>query len=165
MNDLENISSDLAFIYSGSYSTIITTIFVCILYGAQNMFINTSCYHKSFVIYNIIAILTLSFILNLFVIETKKIFKTIRPCQLIQDKKHKKINCPKSYDIPSGHAALGLFHGLILFNAEYKLLSLFFFLQPIFRYIGKQHSFAAITIGSLYGIITYRVANRFILQI
>ena len=148
MDCIEKISCDLAFMYDGSFPTFITTLVICIIYGFQS----SDYIH---VLYGTCAILALTFILHHLVTVTKTIFKNERPCQIM--KAEISDCCPNNYDIPSGHTALGIFHGLILYYSGYQYLSIFFFIQPILRYIGKQHSIDALALGGVYGIIFYSI--------
>lgn len=155
--ELEKIACDLALVYEGIYPTIITTIAVCMLYGYQFHCNDSTESEQS--LYIMCAILVLTLVLNAFVAATKKIFKTERPCQTMEIDTTR--CCPESYDVPSGHAALGIFHGLLLYNVGYHNLSMFFFLQPVLRYIGKQHSLSALTLGGIYGIVFYLIFAYF----
>lgn len=79
----------------------------------------------------------------------KKLFQTDRPCSF----QNNHPCCPSNYDIPSMHSALGVFHGILLFKAGYKKISYFFFMQPILRILGNQHSLLAVIIGTIIGTI------------
>ena len=158
--EIEKVACDLAVIYEGVDPTIVTTIAVCILYWYQNTsnmsdIITYPSDEDMLAIYGVCVILCMTLILIFFVMSTKNIFKTSRPCQTIGIQTTH--CCPDNYDIPSGHTALGIFHGLVLYSAGYDYLSILFFIQPILRYVGKQHSLTAITVGGIYGIIFYLI--------
>jgi hypothetical protein len=144
--NLEKLACKLAFIYDDNTTLIITIFFISILFLYKNINYRN--------IYRILIICLLTYILEIIIIISKKYFKTSRPCQ---DRNIISKCCPKSFDIPSGHTSLGVFHGLILYYAGYKYLSIFFFLQPLFRYIGLQHTITAIAIGGVYGGIFYKM--------
>ena len=146
--NLEKLACKLAFIYNDNIMLIITLFFISILLLYKDININ----YKN--IYGVIIICILTYILEIIIIISKNHFKTSRPCQ---DRNIISKCCPKSFDIPSGHTSLGIFHGLILYYAGYKYLSIFFFLQPLFRYIGLQHTLTAIAIGGVYGGIFYKI--------
>jgi len=149
--NFEKLACKLAFIYDDNIMLIITVFFISILLLYKNGNININ-YEN---IYGIIIICLLTYILEIIIIISKNYFKTSRPCQ---DRNIISKCCPAtSFDIPSGHTALGVFHGLILYYTGYKYLSVFFFLQPLFRYIGLQHTLTAIAIGGVYGGIFYKL--------
>lgn len=100
-----------------------------------------------------IVVLTLLLVLAVHII--KHFVDSDRPCQI-----EILPCCPDNNDIPSAHAALGIYHGLLFYNHGYKLLSLLFFFMPISRYIGKQHSITAIVIGCIMGYICYIIMGK-----
>lgn len=158
--EIEKIACDFAFMYEGIYPTIITTIVVCILYGYQNLdnvsdFVTNPSDEDVWIVYVVCAILALTLVLNVLVAITKKIFETKRPCQTMGIKTTQ--CCPDNYDVPSGHTALGIFQGLVLYSTGYHYLSVFFFIQPILRYVGKQHSLSALAVGGMYGIVFFLI--------
>ena len=156
MNNIsvEQITNNFSFIYNTNYQSILTTIFVCILFFYAYYETDDKFYLFSI----ILIILCLTLILYKFIDICKNTLKTIRPCN--QNNNEIKLNtdyCPNSYDIPSGHSALGIFHGMILYGCGYEYLSIYFFIQPILRYIGSQHTMTAIVSGGFIGMITYYI--------
>ena len=102
--------------------------------------------------YDMVKILVATWLLELLVHVAKYNIPSVRPCQELG------LNCcPSTNDIPSGHAALGMFHGLLLYNMGYRYESMFFFLQGVSRYVGKQHSAVAIMLGSVMGAVWYHL--------
>jgi hypothetical protein len=161
----EKLACYFGIIYNNYNSILIGLI---ILYLCRNKKLgdnfteNTSV--KSFnlfsnVINNFIKIGSVSIILSIVIEILKKIFKSIRPCSKLEYTSND--CCPKSYDIPSGHSAYGVFHGLLLLKGGYPFLGYLLMSMPIARYIGKQHSLAAVLIGSLLGYYAYDTINTF----
>lgn len=105
---------------------------------------------------NKLKMLIIGKLLIFIVLNIKKYLKTERPCQALNYTKC----CPSSFDTPSGHSALGVFHGLLCIKYGYKYLGYFFLLQPLSRIVGKQHSLTAVLSGSLLGYVFYLIYEK-----
>lgn len=157
---VERLACELAFVYEGTYPTVITTLIVCILYWFEH---SKSKYNQCSALdtdarvwYGLIALIIFTLIIGIGVSMTKKMLKTERPCKTL---KMDSDCCPDNYDVPSGHTAHGVFHGLVLYSIGYRFLGTFLLLQAMFRYLGKQHSVEAVGVGGIYGLMSFMIFN------